>query len=281
MFHRNSALIWLVVIGVAAPIGPRLGPAGPGTLAGRSDGPIGVPMSVGRSFGARLTDRVPGSVEARDDARAAAGDVLCGPAAISAAPAHDSAAVRDSLQATASVIREATEAEGAWAVPLALRSEEVGAARLRLAPLSIDIAHPRLVGTTVGRIGVYFPIRGAIDGPASQYGLWFDAATRAIVAEAEFVHLADGVDTRIVLGGKTVIDETLGVGSAPGQDFWSCFRWCVGASLSNEVYVVLRTLCGKACYPWPNVWCELCMIGVSILEVGMISGCTNTCTRGG
>jgi len=185
------------------------------------------------------------------------------------------------LQATARAIRPATDPEGATFGALARTSPVLDAARARLAPLLIDTAHPRFVGTTVGLIGVYYPIRGAIDGPASQYALWFDTATGGVTGEAEFVHNEAGVRVRIAVAGEVVMDEIVdGATPAQGGDFWSCFRWCVGESLSSEVYAIIRAVCGRLCFPVPSFFCDKCMIALGILEAGMITGCTYTCMNG-
>ena len=87
------------------------------------------------------------------------------------------------------------------------------------------------------------------------------------------------VTVTVNAAGEVAFEETLSEASGPENEFWDCFRWCVGASLTHDVYVVLRAVCGRLCHPWPNAWCEVCMIGLGILEVGMISGCTYTCVH--
>jgi hypothetical protein len=190
------------------------------------------------------------------------------------------AATDDVLLATARRVRPATPDEVATYGGLAVASLQLKAARTRLDPLWIDEATPRVIGTTVGWVGVSFPVHGAIEGLTSHYTLWYETAGNAVVAEAEFVTLPEGVRGRVVLRGEVVIDGWLDPDPPPsGGDFWECFKWCVGASLSHDVYIILRAACNRACVPLPNIFCELCMIGLSVLEVGMISGCTHACIR--
>jgi len=183
------------------------------------------------------------------------------------------------LAATADVVRAATAEETAAFHALALASQELAAARERLSPLTVDTARPRAVGTTVGQIGIYYPLLGALDGPASQYGLWFDAETGRVTAEAEFVRLADGVRARVVVEGSMVVDGRLEDPGATDGDFWDCLKECLGAVMDDDLVYILRSLCLRYCGPWPAPWCHACLLAVGILEAGMVSGCTHTCLK--
>lgn len=174
-------------------------------------------------------------------------------------------------------IRAATQEEVDRFLVPARTSDALAAARVRLAPLEIDADAPRFVGTTIGRLGVYYPIRGAVDGVLSQYSVWFDTATEQVVAEADIIRRADGVHVRLVSEGRVTFDGPLpGAGLEEGA-FWDCFRWCVGAVLDDDVYYLVRGMCSLACERWPMQVCQSCMIALGILEAGMISGCTYTC----
>lgn len=192
-------------------------------------------------------------------------------------PAPDAAA--RSLAASARIVRPATTAESTRFHAAALGSPELAAARLRLSPVVIDTSAPRAVGTTVGRVAVYYPLRGAGDGPANQYGLWFDAATATVVGEVEFLRTAAGLRARMVTEGVLVLDGRLTVPDHTDGDFWDCLRWCLGEVADQDVLFVLRAACSKFCSPWPALWCQTCLLGVGVLEAGMISGCTYGCWR--
>lgn len=174
-------------------------------------------------------------------------------------------------------IRVATQEEMDRFLVPARTSEALAAARLRLAPLEIDADSPRFVGTTIGQFGVYYPIRGAVDGVLSQYSIWFDVSSEQVVAEADIVQQADGVHVRLVSGGRVAFDGPLPGAGLEDGDFWDCFRWCVGAVLEDDVYYFVRGICSIACERWPMQVCQLCIVGLGVLEAGMISGCTYTC----
>jgi hypothetical protein len=185
------------------------------------------------------------------------------------------------LDATLRVLRPAGPEELAAASQRAQQSAELAAARQRLAPLVIDTAAPRAVGTTVGLVGLYYPIRGAIDGVTSQYALWFDTSTDAVVAEADFVRRANGQYARLVTGGSVVLDGMLDKSSRSTDEFWKCLDWCLGAVANDDLILVLHAACVKFCGVWPSELCVACLVAVGTLELGMVSGCTYTCWHRG
>jgi hypothetical protein len=200
---------------------------------------------------------------------------------VRSAPSASGSEDASSLTAAARVVRPASAEEAARAHSLALQSAELAASRARLAPLTIDTSSPRAVGTTIGQVAVYYPVHGAMDGPASQVGLWFDAASGRVVGEAAFVRTPEGIHARLASDGRVLYDGILDepAGTTDG-DFWDCLERCLGLVADQDILVILRSACLKYCSPWPALWCQGCLMAVGVLEAGMISGCTYDCWRG-
>ncbi len=197
-------------------------------------------------------------------------------AAVGETPGLES--VEETIGRHATAFAPVSAADAAEVIRLAAGSTELARARAWLAPLHIEIDEPRLVGTRFGWVGVHYPINSPLLPEAGQYALWFDTATLAVVAEAAFVPSRDAIRVRMVLAGETVLDDVIPLARLDGDRFWECLRTCTKGALSHWLYTLVRAACSRVCVP-VGIYCAPCVIALSALEAGMISGCVFACSQ--
>ncbi len=184
----------------------------------------------------------------------------------------------EAIHHNASAIEPVAGADAERAIRLARHSIELASAAARLAPRQIDTDSPRLAATRFGWIGVHFPIRSTPSADSGVYALWYDRQTWNVVAEAVFVPQRTAVQAHIALAGQVILDESIPLVSFDGERFWDCLRACTDGALSHWLYTLVRAVCSRACVP-VSVYCAPCVIALSALEAGMISGCVYDCSR--
>lgn len=146
----------------------------------------------------------------------------------------------------------------------------------RLWPLRLDVEQPRIVATRFGWIGVHYPLRGPTGEDAGLYALWLDETLGATVAQAEFLHQGSVGLARLELVDHPSFVVTVDLSRFDADRFWDCLRSCTRGMLDHWLYTLVRAVCSRACVPVTPL-CAPCVIALSALEAGMISGCVYEC----
>jgi hypothetical protein len=222
---------------------------------------------VGEASSCRLTDAPSAG------GPSAAGSPPSAPRSSAGPAAND---LTDGLLASALALRAPTWEEAALVSILAGAAPELSRAERELSPLRVDRAEPRAVATTFGWLGAQYPVRHATGDPAGTIALWFDGVSHRLVAEARFVIRSDALEVRIVVDDATVFADVLADTDIDAEGFWKCLNQCTENVLSHWAYTLIRAVCTRLCVPI-TPYCAPCVIALSALEAGMISGCVHEC----
>jgi hypothetical protein len=204
---------------------------------------------------------------------------LAAPGARSVRAAPRDTAGLAAVARSAAMLGPATSHQAAEYTALASRRPELQRAAEEVRAEGWLQTPPRVVRTTFGWVGVHYGISPDGAGQVGQYALWFDGASREVVAQALFIDGPAQLRARISVHGNLVFDGLVDDPEIDGDKFWDCLNQCTGKVLDHRLYMLIRAVCSRACVP-VTPYCAPCVIALSALEAGMISGCVHSCIYG-
>lgn len=146
----------------------------------------------------------------------------------------------------------------------------------RLWPLRLDTDQPRIVATRFGWIGIHYPLRAPEGEEVGLYALWLDETLATPVAQADFLRRGSVGLARVEVVDQPTFVAAVELSRFDADRFWDCLRSCTRGMLDHWLYTLVRAVCSRACVP-VTPFCAPCVIALSALEAGMISGCVYEC----